>query len=72
MVRAADHGGANIPEQWAALGVDGARVNPINFAKALEKELAAKFNGGDLVSAYHVLLGIDVAGWSEPASKEAA
>lgn len=51
VVLSADHGGANIPEQWAALGVDGVRVNPVNLEKALEKELATKFNGGDLVSA---------------------
>ena len=51
VVLSADHGGANIPEQWAALGVDGVRVSPATMEKALEKELATKFNGGDLVSA---------------------
>lgn len=49
VVVSADHGGANIPEQWAAQSLDGARVPPANLDKALEKELAAKFNGGDLV-----------------------
>ncbi len=51
VVMSADHGGANIPEQWAAAGVDGQRVHPVAaFEKPLEKELATKFNGGDLVS----------------------
>ncbi|MBS1148600.1 MAG: Alkaline phosphatase [Myxococcaceae bacterium] len=51
VVLSADHGGANIPEQWAASGVDGVRVNPGTLLKGLEKELAGKFNGGVLVSA---------------------
>ncbi len=50
VVVTADHGGASIPEQWAAQGVDGVRVSPAALEKALEKELATKFNGGDLVS----------------------
>jgi predicted AlkP superfamily pyrophosphatase or phosphodiesterase len=49
VVLSADHGGANIPEQWAALGLDGVRFNPLNIEKALETELKTKFNGGDLV-----------------------
>lgn len=51
VVLSADHGGANIPEQWAAQGLDGVRANPLALEKALEKELATKFNGGDLVLA---------------------
>lgn len=51
VVLTADHGGANIPEQWAAMGLEGARVNPNTLANALEKELALKFNGGDLLTA---------------------
>jgi hypothetical protein len=51
VVLSADHGGANIPEQWAAQGLDGVRVNPGAIEKALEKELATRFNGGDLVLA---------------------
>ena len=35
VVLSADHGGANIPEQWAALGVDGVRVSPTTLEKAL-------------------------------------
>lgn len=51
VVLTADHGGANIPEQWAAQGMDGLRVSPATMEKALEKDLATKFNGGDLVAA---------------------
>ena len=51
VVLSADHGGANIPEQWAAQGLEGVRVSPLAIEKALEKELQTKFNGGDLVLA---------------------
>ncbi|MBE4748888.1 alkaline phosphatase family protein [Corallococcus sp. ZKHCc1 1396] len=39
----ADHGGAEIPEAWAAAGVPAARINPVEVAKALAKELRTKF-----------------------------
>ena len=45
----ADHGGAAVPEEWAALGLEGVRVNPVVLEKGLEKELQARFNAGDLV-----------------------
>lgn len=53
VVLSADHGGAAIPEEWAAMGLSGVRINAANLEKGLEKELALKFNGGDL------LLGIE-------------
>lgn len=46
----ADHGGAAVPEEWAALGLDGVRVSTPNLEKGLEKELSAKFSAGDLVA----------------------
>ncbi|MBL9039846.1 MAG: alkaline phosphatase family protein, partial [Archangium sp.] len=35
-----DHGGAALPEEWAALGLDGVRVAPTTIEKALNDELA--------------------------------
>ncbi|MBX7115648.1 MAG: alkaline phosphatase family protein [Myxococcaceae bacterium] len=49
VVLSADHGGAAVPEEWAKLGLDGVRVPPSTLEKGLEKELATKFNGGDMV-----------------------
>ena len=49
VVLSADHGGAAIPEEWAAMGLPGVRINAANLEKGLEKELTSKFNGGDLV-----------------------
>lgn len=45
----ADHGGANIPEEWAALGLDGVRVPPGALQKGLNEELNAKFQVPALV-----------------------
>lgn len=43
VVLSADHGGAAIPEEWAAIGLDGMRVAPTNLLKVVEDELSAKF-----------------------------
>lgn len=48
IVLAADHGGAAIPEEWAAAGLPGVRVDTDALMKALNKELNGKF-GADLV-----------------------
>jgi hypothetical protein len=44
----ADHGGAAIPEEWAAAGLPAARVNPAELQEGLAHELRRTFNG-DLV-----------------------
>jgi predicted AlkP superfamily pyrophosphatase or phosphodiesterase len=49
VVLSADHGGAAIPEEWAAMGLPGVRINQTNLEKGLEKELSTKFNVGDIV-----------------------
>ena len=49
VVLSADHGGAAIPEEWAAAGLDGVRVTPATLQQGLAKELQAKFNVPDLV-----------------------
>lgn len=52
VVISADHGGANIPEQWAAAGLDGVRQSPVELEKGLDKELGqGKGGGGHFVSA---------------------
>jgi hypothetical protein len=43
VVLTGDHGGANIPEEWAALGLDAARVNPTALLTGLNEELARRF-----------------------------
>ncbi|WP_208726202.1 alkaline phosphatase family protein [Corallococcus terminator] len=55
----ADHGGAEIPEAWAASGVPAARINPVEVSKALAKELRTKFGVDVTVSivALDVYLG---------------
>ena len=50
VVLTADHGGAAIPEEWAAAGLPGVRVNPATLQQGLAKELQAKFNAPDLVA----------------------
>ncbi len=54
VVLTADHGGAAIPEEWAAMGLPSARVHPNLFVQGLTKELAAKFGG-----ANDLVLGIE-------------
>lgn len=43
VVLSADHGGANIPEEWAAQGLDGVRVAPAALLKGLNDELEKRF-----------------------------
>ncbi len=43
VVLSADHGGALAPEDWAAMGLEGVRVNPMTMQKIVEDELSAKF-----------------------------
>jgi len=42
VVLSADHGGSNVPEQWASMGLEGARVYPITLKKLIDDELGAK------------------------------
>jgi predicted AlkP superfamily pyrophosphatase or phosphodiesterase len=51
VILSADHGGANIPEEWAALGLDGVRVHPAPIQKALNDELGKRFGLPALVLA---------------------
>lgn len=51
VVLSADHGGANIPEEWAALGLDGVRVHPSSIQKPLNEELEKRFGAPNLVAA---------------------
>lgn len=55
VVLAADHGGAAIPEEWAAAGLPSGRVNPVALQKGLAGELQARF-GAPLVA------GVDEGG----------
>jgi predicted AlkP superfamily pyrophosphatase or phosphodiesterase len=43
VVLTGDHGGAPLPEEWAAAGMDAGRVNPNTLARGLERELAQRF-----------------------------
>lgn len=45
VVLSADHGGAAVPEEWAAMGLDGVRVNADAMRDALKKELNERFKG---------------------------
>lgn len=51
VVLTGDHGGANIPEEWASLGLDGVRVPPETIKKALNEELEKKFGAPGLCQA---------------------
>lgn len=51
VVLSADHGGAAVPEEWAAMGLDGVRVSPAPLQKALSDALEAKFKAPGLVQA---------------------
>lgn len=51
VVLSADHGGANIPEEWASMGLDGVRVPPASIQKALNEELEKRFGVPSLVAA---------------------
>lgn len=51
VVLTGDHGGANIPEEWASLGLEGVRVFPQNLQKGVNEELEKKFGAAGLVAA---------------------
>jgi predicted AlkP superfamily pyrophosphatase or phosphodiesterase len=52
VVLTADHGGAALPEEWAAQGLPGQRFDPYTWFPQLNKDLAAKFGAADLVLSY--------------------
>jgi predicted AlkP superfamily pyrophosphatase or phosphodiesterase len=54
VVLTADHGGAAVPEQWAASGVAAERVNPAALSKELTEALRAQF-GGDITATIEEL-----------------
>ncbi|HLM43851.1 MAG TPA: alkaline phosphatase family protein [Myxococcaceae bacterium] len=54
VVLTADHGGAAVPEQWAASGVPAERVNPTALSKELTEALRAQF-GGDVTATIEEL-----------------
>ncbi len=49
VVISADHGGANIPEEWAAQGFEAVRVSPEPLKKGLAEELNTRFGVPNLV-----------------------
>lgn len=51
VVLTGDHGGANIPEEWASMGLEGQRVSPVTIQKGLNDELEKKFGVPSLVAA---------------------
>lgn len=51
VVLTGDHGGANIPEEWASQGIEGLRVPPAGIQKILNDELEKKFGVANLVLA---------------------
>ncbi|MEW6435270.1 MAG: alkaline phosphatase family protein [Myxococcota bacterium] len=46
-----DHGGANIPEEWASQGLDAARVPPASLIKGVNEELEKRFGVQSAVAA---------------------
>lgn len=51
VVMSADHGGAAIPEEWAALGLDGKRVPPTQLTGAVNDALKAKLGIEKVIAA---------------------
>jgi predicted AlkP superfamily pyrophosphatase or phosphodiesterase len=49
VVLTADHGGAAIPEEWAAQGLEGVRVMYDVVKNGLKKELSDRFKGAELL-----------------------
>lgn len=49
VVLTGDHGGANVPEEWASQGVQAARVNPVTLKKNLNAALEKQFAAPELV-----------------------
>ncbi|PTL85231.1 alkaline phosphatase family protein [Vitiosangium sp. GDMCC 1.1324] len=54
VVLSADHGGAAVPEHWAAEGMDAQRVDPTALSKGLTEALRAQF-GGDILATVEEL-----------------
>lgn len=54
VVLSADHGGAAVPEHWAAEGMDAQRVDPGALSKGLTEALRAQF-GGDILATVEEL-----------------
>ncbi|HYO67268.1 MAG TPA: alkaline phosphatase family protein [Archangium sp.] len=54
VVLSADHGGAAVPEHWAASGVGAERVDPRALTKGLTEALRAQF-GGDITATVEEL-----------------
>ncbi|OJT20863.1 phosphodiesterase [Archangium sp. Cb G35] len=54
VVLSADHGGAAVPEHWAASGVGAERVDPRALSKGLTEALRAQF-GGDITATVEEL-----------------
>lgn len=54
VVLSADHGGAAVPEHWAAEGMDAQRVDPGALSKGLTEALRAQF-GGDVLATVEEL-----------------
>lgn len=54
VVLTADHGGAAVPEHWAASGMDAERVDPRALSKGLTEALRAQF-GGDVTATVEEL-----------------
>lgn len=51
VVLTGDHGGANIPEEWAAQGLEAKRVPPAGLQQGLDAALEKRFGIGRLVVA---------------------
>ncbi|GMU58869.1 MAG: alkaline phosphatase family protein [Myxococcaceae bacterium] len=51
VVLSADHGGANIAEEWASLGLDAARESPVALSRGLNEELEKRFGVANAVAA---------------------
>lgn len=51
LVLSADHGGAAIPEEWAALGLPGKRVHPTQLTQAVNDAIKAKFGIEKVIAA---------------------
>lgn len=51
VIISADHGGADIPEGWAARGLEASRLSPKSLVEVVNKELGAKVGGAPLALA---------------------
>lgn len=55
VILTSDHGGANIPEDWAAMGLGGTRVAPASLQKTVNDDLEKRFGAAGLVTAIEEL-----------------